>query len=230
MANHVHRHFLCVYILLIFAYVLMSWVRLPYTSGCRRITDFLRDVCEPYLRLFRRVLPPLGPLDLSPVVAICSLYRAHAQSSTRSSTASTEKEDVMTITPVELHHIRPQAGPARLPPRAGRRADRRDRRLVRRGLAPACRLRRPDRAARVRARPPPRPRVAAAHDARLGRALRARAEGPGAARGRAHRRARRTPRPARSREPRLRSASGCSPRRARSARCSRRRSTPSTTV
>ena len=31
---------------------------------------FLHDVCEPYLRIFRRLLPPLGPLDLSPVVAI----------------------------------------------------------------------------------------------------------------------------------------------------------------
>ena len=31
---------------------------------------FLRDVCEPYLSLFRRFIPPLGPLDLSPVIAI----------------------------------------------------------------------------------------------------------------------------------------------------------------
>ena len=40
----------------------------------RRLSDFLRDVCEPYLRLFRRILPPLGPLDLSPVVAIVLLF------------------------------------------------------------------------------------------------------------------------------------------------------------
>src|SRR6266576_2852797 len=66
--------FLIVYMLLIFAYVLTSWVRLPYSVWVRRIADFLRDVCEPYLRLFRRILPPLGPLDLSPVVAIFSLF------------------------------------------------------------------------------------------------------------------------------------------------------------
>jgi YggT family protein len=66
--------FIDVYILLIFAYVLTSWVRLPYNVWVRRIADFLRDVCEPYLRLFRRILPPLGPLDLSPVVAILSLF------------------------------------------------------------------------------------------------------------------------------------------------------------
>jgi uncharacterized protein YggT (Ycf19 family) len=73
-ANTLIDTFLWVYILLIFVYVLMSWVRLPYSVWVRRITDFLRDVCEPYLRIFRRILPPLGPLDLSPVVAIFSLF------------------------------------------------------------------------------------------------------------------------------------------------------------
>ncbi len=66
--------FLYVYALLIFIYILTSWVRMPYSPWIRRIQDFLRDVCEPYLRLFRRVLPPLGPLDLSPVVAIAMLF------------------------------------------------------------------------------------------------------------------------------------------------------------
>ncbi len=36
--------------------------------------NFLRDVSEPYLRLFRRIIPPLGALDLSPMVAIIVLY------------------------------------------------------------------------------------------------------------------------------------------------------------
>ena len=66
--------FIYVYVLLIFVYVLTSWVRLPYTPWVRRFSDFLRDVCEPYLRLFRRILPPLGPLDLSPVVGIVVLF------------------------------------------------------------------------------------------------------------------------------------------------------------
>src|SRR3954454_23630800 len=73
-ANTLIDTFLWVYILLLFVYVLTSWVRLPYTVWVRRISDFLRDVCEPYLRIFRRILPPLGPLDLSPVVAIFSLF------------------------------------------------------------------------------------------------------------------------------------------------------------
>ncbi len=65
--------FVAVYILLIFAYILTSWIRLPYSPWLNRIQRFLYDVCEPYLRIFRRVLPPLGPLDLSPVVAVITL-------------------------------------------------------------------------------------------------------------------------------------------------------------
>ena len=62
-----------VYVLLIFAYILTSWVRLPYSPTLNRIQRFLYDVCEPYLRIFRRILPPLGPLDLSPIVAVFAL-------------------------------------------------------------------------------------------------------------------------------------------------------------
>ena len=72
-AQHFIDIFLWVYVLLIFVYVLTSWVRLPYSVWVRRISEFLRDVCEPFLRIFRRVLPPLGPLDLSPMVAIVVL-------------------------------------------------------------------------------------------------------------------------------------------------------------
>jgi len=66
--------FISVYILLIFAYIITSWFRLPYSVWLNRIQRFLYDVCEPYLRIFRRILPPLGPLDLSPIIAIVSLY------------------------------------------------------------------------------------------------------------------------------------------------------------
>jgi YggT family protein len=65
--------FLSVYILLILIYVLLSWFRMPYNLWLNRIQRFLYDVCEPYIGLFRRVLPPLGFIDLSPVVAIIVL-------------------------------------------------------------------------------------------------------------------------------------------------------------
>jgi YggT family protein len=66
--------FLWVYTLLLFAYILTSWIRLPYSPWLSRVQRFLYDVCDPYLRIFRRFLPPLGPLDLSPMVAIFVLF------------------------------------------------------------------------------------------------------------------------------------------------------------
>ena len=66
--------FISVYVLIIFAYIIMSWVRVPYSPWLNRIQRLLYDVCEPYLRIFRRLLPSFGPLDLSPIVAIVSLY------------------------------------------------------------------------------------------------------------------------------------------------------------
>ena len=65
--------FIYIYTLLILAYIITSWVRLPYSPWLNRIQRFLYDVCEPYLRLFRRILPTFGPLDLSPVVAVAVL-------------------------------------------------------------------------------------------------------------------------------------------------------------
>ena len=44
-----------VYILLILAYVLTSWIRMPY--ALHRVQRFLDDVCEPYIRIFRRCYP-----------------------------------------------------------------------------------------------------------------------------------------------------------------------------
>ncbi len=65
--------FIYVYILLLFAYVLSSLVRLPYRVWLNRVQRFLYDVCDPYLRLFRRFVPAFGPLDLSPMVAVITL-------------------------------------------------------------------------------------------------------------------------------------------------------------
>ena len=65
--------FVYIYTLLILGYIVMSWVRLPYSPWLNRIQRFLYDVCEPYLRLFRRILPTVGPLDLSPIVGVVVL-------------------------------------------------------------------------------------------------------------------------------------------------------------
>ena len=64
--------FVAVYILAILAYILTSWVQLPYSL--RPVQRFLYDVCEPYLRFWRRVIPiSTGPIDLSPMVGVFAL-------------------------------------------------------------------------------------------------------------------------------------------------------------
>jgi YggT family protein len=65
--------FITVYSLVILMYIISSWLRLPYSPWLNRIQRFLYDVSEPYLRLFRRLLPSFGPLDLSPMIAIIVL-------------------------------------------------------------------------------------------------------------------------------------------------------------
>jgi uncharacterized protein YggT (Ycf19 family) len=67
-----------VYTLVIFAYILTNLaftagLRIPYSRTSDAILAFLRDVCEPYLRIFRRILPSLGGLDFSPIVGIIVL-------------------------------------------------------------------------------------------------------------------------------------------------------------
>jgi uncharacterized protein YggT (Ycf19 family) len=66
--------FTLVYTLAILAYILTSWLRLPYSPTLNRIQRFLYDVCEPFLRLFRRFLPSFGGLDLSPTIALIVLW------------------------------------------------------------------------------------------------------------------------------------------------------------
>ena len=63
-----------VYLVLIFIRILMSWIpRMPYNRYLAAFLKFVSDVTDPYLNLFRRILPPdrLGPgaHDLSPILA-----------------------------------------------------------------------------------------------------------------------------------------------------------------
>ena len=64
-----------VYLILIFIQILTSWIpRMPYNRYLAAFLKFVSDVTDPYLNLFRRILPPVrmggGALDLSPIVAI----------------------------------------------------------------------------------------------------------------------------------------------------------------
>jgi YggT family protein len=67
-----------VYILLIILHIVIQLLfavgfRPPYSRATDAILQFLRDICEPFLRLFRRVLPSFGAIDLSPMLAILTL-------------------------------------------------------------------------------------------------------------------------------------------------------------
>ncbi len=80
VASYVNSLFI-VFIILIFIRVLLSWVpRIPYNRILRATVDFIHQVTDPYLNMFRRILPPVGggaiALDLSPIVAIIVLLIA----------------------------------------------------------------------------------------------------------------------------------------------------------
>jgi len=67
-----------VYTIIVIAWVIASFVfsmgmRFPYSHPFNAVLDFLRDVTEPYLRLFRRLPLRVGPLDLTPIVALLAL-------------------------------------------------------------------------------------------------------------------------------------------------------------
>jgi YggT family protein len=72
---------LIVYIILIFARVLISYIpRIPYNRPLRVVLDFVTETTDPYLGFFRRFLPPItiggGALDLSPMIGIFLLFIA----------------------------------------------------------------------------------------------------------------------------------------------------------
>jgi YggT family protein len=67
-----------VYFVLILLSILLSWIpRIPYNRALYGVIDFINDVTNPYLNLFRRFIPPLGgggfALDLSPILGLIVL-------------------------------------------------------------------------------------------------------------------------------------------------------------
>jgi len=51
-------------------YILMSWFPIARESS---IGQFLARICEPYLEPFRKIIPPIGMMDISPIVAFLVL-------------------------------------------------------------------------------------------------------------------------------------------------------------
>lgn len=78
VAKYVDAVFL-VYIILILVYILANLLfafglRPSYSRWIDAVMTFLRDVCEPYLGIFRRFIKPIGMLDLSPMIALILLF------------------------------------------------------------------------------------------------------------------------------------------------------------
>jgi uncharacterized protein YggT (Ycf19 family) len=67
-----------IYTLLIILFIVIqllfaAGLRPPYSRALDAVLSFLRDVCEPFLRIFRRVIPSFGGFDFSPILAIFTL-------------------------------------------------------------------------------------------------------------------------------------------------------------
>jgi uncharacterized protein YggT (Ycf19 family) len=82
IANYVSALF-TVYIILLLVYILLNLVlslglRMPYSRWSDALMNFLRDVSEPYLRLFRRLIPAIGGFDFTPIIALLVLYFVQA--------------------------------------------------------------------------------------------------------------------------------------------------------
>lgn len=78
IAEYVNAVFL-VYIILILIRVLLSWIpRMPFNPYLRAFVDFVHQTTDPYLNIFRRIIPSFGgggmQLDLSPIIALILLF------------------------------------------------------------------------------------------------------------------------------------------------------------
>jgi YggT family protein len=64
-------NFLNIYLFLIFVRILLTWF--PTVNWMNQVASFLSPITDPYLNIFRSFIPPLGGLDISPILAIIVL-------------------------------------------------------------------------------------------------------------------------------------------------------------
>jgi YggT family protein len=64
---------LCIIAWIVVQFALALGLRMPWSRPINAVLDFLRDVSEPFLRIFRRLGLQIGPIDLSPIVALIVL-------------------------------------------------------------------------------------------------------------------------------------------------------------
>lgn len=77
VANYVDA-LVTVYFVLILLNILLSWVQqfrpIPYNLTLRAVIGFIEETTNPYLNLFRKFVPRIGPLDISPIFATIVLF------------------------------------------------------------------------------------------------------------------------------------------------------------
>lgn len=64
-------NFLNIYVLLVIVRILLTWF--PTVTWMNQVEAFLSPITDPYLNIFRSFIPPLGGLDISPILAILVL-------------------------------------------------------------------------------------------------------------------------------------------------------------
>ena len=67
------RRLIDFYVLLILVYCLLSWFPISRGGFVGDMADAIASIVEPYLNFFRKILPPLGGIDFSPILAILVL-------------------------------------------------------------------------------------------------------------------------------------------------------------
>jgi YggT family protein len=82
VADYVQALFL-VYFILIFANIVLSFIpRMPFSLWSQAIINFIREMTDPYINIFRRIIRPIGggpiSIDLSPMLAIIVLFALDA--------------------------------------------------------------------------------------------------------------------------------------------------------
>ena len=71
---------LCLYQVAIFVYVLLSWIN---TGGYNPVGRLLGQLCEPVLAPFRRAIPTLGGIDISPIIVLFLIQLLQIELTTR---------------------------------------------------------------------------------------------------------------------------------------------------
>ena len=94
------------YSTIIFIYVLMSWLPNTETGIIGQIYRALGTLCDPYLDIFRRFIPPIGVIDISPIIALLVLQavvEAETLDERQTTAADVDRDNVISSADARLY-------------------------------------------------------------------------------------------------------------------------------